>query len=60
MDVVKETIEHRRLHKEQKWNDFLQLIIDAAAGEKEEGSDEKEDINAKNNTKQTSATGSHK
>lgn len=56
VDVVKKTVEHRRLHKEQKWNDFLQLMIDAAAGEKGERSDEKRDINAKNNTEQTSAT----
>lgn len=59
MDVVKKTVQYRRQHKEQKWNDFLQLMIDAAAQEKGE-SDEKQDINAKNNTKQTSATGSHK
>lgn len=60
VDVVKKTVEHRRLHKEQKWNDFLQLMIDASAGEKGERSDEKQNINTKNNTEQTSATGSHK
>jgi hypothetical protein len=60
VDVVKKTIQHRRQHKEQKWNDFLQLIIDAAADEKGAGSDEKQDITAINDTKQTSAIGSHK
>ncbi|PNF19766.1 Cytochrome P450 9e2 [Cryptotermes secundus] len=53
VDVLKKTVEHRRQHKEQKWNDFLQLMIDAAAQERGERSDEKQDIN---DTKQTSAT----
>lgn len=57
VDVVKQTVEHRRQHKEEKWNDFLQLMIDAATQERGERSDEEQDINAKNNTKQTSATG---
>lgn len=59
MDVVKKTVEYRRLHKEQKRNDFLQLMIDAAEQEKGERSDEKQDINAKNNTQQTSGMGDH-
>jgi hypothetical protein len=35
-------------------------MIDAAAQEKEERSDEKQDSNAKNDTKKTSTTGSNK
>jgi len=34
-NVVKKTKEYRSIHKEQKWNDFLQLMIDAAEEEKE-------------------------
>lgn len=59
VDVVKKTKEHRRLHKEEKWNDFLQLMLDASAEAKEEGGDEKQDDGVKSNTKKTSTTGNH-
>jgi len=45
---VKKTKEYRSIHKEQKWNDFLQLMIDAAEEEKE-GTYDKQDKSAKNN-----------
>lgn len=54
VDVVKKTKEHRRLHKEQEWNDFLQLMLDAAEEEKGEGIDKTEDSSAKSSTKKTS------
>jgi hypothetical protein len=57
VDVVKKTKEHRKLQKDQKWNDFLQLILDAAEEEKGDGGDEKQDISVKNSTKKTSTTG---
>jgi hypothetical protein len=57
VDFVKTTKEHRRLQKGQKWNDFLQLMLDAAKEEKEECGDTKQDNNVKNNTKKTSTTG---
>jgi hypothetical protein len=56
---VKKTKEYRSTHKEQKWNDFLQLMIDAAEEEKE-GCDEKQDNSATNNSKKASAAGKHK
>lgn len=54
VNVVKKTKEYRSTHKEQKWNDFLQLMIDAAEEEKE-GCDEKQDNSATNNSKKASA-----
>jgi hypothetical protein len=57
--LVKTTKEHRRLQKGQKWNDFLQLMLDAAKEEKEESGDMKQDSDVKNNTKKTSTTGKH-
>jgi hypothetical protein len=56
VDVVKKTKEHRKLQKDQNWNDFLQLILDAAEEEKGDGGDEKQD-SVKNSTKKTSTTG---
>lgn len=53
-NVVKNTKEHRSKHKEQKWNDFLQLLIDAAEQDKD-GSD-KQDNSAKNRSRKTSTT----
>jgi len=55
---VKKTREYRSTHKEQKWNDFLQLIIDAAEEEKE-GTDDKQDNSAKNNLRKTPTTGKY-
>jgi hypothetical protein len=59
VDVVKKTKEQRRLQKEEKWNDFLQLMLNAAAEEKGEGGDETQANNVKNNTKKRSTTGNH-
>lgn len=58
MNVVKTTKEYRTIHKEQKWNDFLQLMIDAAEEEKE-GTDDKQDKSAKNNSRKISTTGKY-
>jgi len=55
---VKTTKEYRSAHKGQKWNDFLQLMIDAAEEEKE-GTDDKQDNSDKNNLRKTSTTGKH-
>jgi len=55
---VKKTKEYRSIHKDQKWNDFLQLLIDAAEKDKE-GTDDKKDNSAKNNLIKTSATGKY-
>jgi hypothetical protein len=56
-NVVKKTKDYRSIHKEQKWNDFLQLMIDAAEEEKQ-GTD-KQDNSAKNNLRKTSTTGKY-
>ena len=55
---MKKTKEYRSIHKEQKWNDFLQLMLDAAEEEKEV-TDDKQDNSAKNNLRKTSATGKY-
>jgi hypothetical protein len=57
VDVVKKTTEHRRLHKEQKWNDFLQLMLDTAEDEKGEAGDTQEISAESNKTKKPSTTG---
>jgi hypothetical protein len=55
---VKKTKEYRSIHKEQKWNDFLQLMIDAAEEEKE-GTGDMQINSAKNNLRKTSTTGKY-
>jgi hypothetical protein len=55
---VKTTKEYRTKHKEQKWNDLLQLMIDAAEEEKE-GTDDKQDTSAKMNSWKISTTGKY-
>ena len=55
---MKNTKEYRSKHKEQKWNDFLQLLIDAAEEEKE-GTDDKQDNSAKNKSRKSSTTGKY-
>ncbi|XP_069683724.1 cytochrome P450 9e2-like [Periplaneta americana] len=53
VDVVKKTKEYRKQHKEQEWNDFLQLMLDAAEEEMEEGMSKTEDTSTKSSTKKT-------
>ena len=55
---MKKTKEYRSIHKEQKWNDFLQLLIDVAEEEKGD-TDDKQDNSAKNNVRKTSTTGKY-
>ncbi|XP_069683719.1 cytochrome P450 9e2-like [Periplaneta americana] len=53
-NVVKETKQYRTVHKEQKWNDLLQLMLDAAEEEQEEGISKNEDSSTKTSTRKTS------
>ncbi|PSN47000.1 hypothetical protein C0J52_15328 [Blattella germanica] len=56
VDVVKKTKEYRRAHKDRKWNDFLQLMIDAA--EEDVKQNEKENVNVNSKNKKPSETSS--